>query len=46
MGGIGFVARRDFRRRWRRVLLLTVVVGAVGAFALVRRQARVVRARR
>ena len=34
MGGIGFVARRDFRRRWRRVLLLTVVVGAVGAFAL------------
>ena len=34
MGAVGFVARCDLRRRWRRVVVLTLIVGAVGAFTL------------
>ena len=34
MGTIGLVARRDLGQRWRRLLVLTVLIGAAGAFTL------------
>src|SRR6476661_2414028 len=34
MGAVGFVARHDLRRRWWRLVALTVLVGVAGAGVL------------
>ena len=34
VGAVGMVARSEFRRRWRGVVVLTLLVGIIGAVVM------------